>query len=154
MVTNGTGSTVPLEILPAGEFDPQYRIPLEVGSGELPVLPLSIYGAVAMARAPDVAGEGMLAGDEFFVFKFTREQAGLSGLSFDEGTFGVFGYVTKVCAVANASSPSHPPSALRAAYGCNPSFLSSRVKSSDCACAHRHFPSVHLVFCSLGKWFS
>ena len=39
--------------------------------------------------------DGYSAGDEFFVFKFSKEQAGLSGLAFDEGIFGVFGYVTE-----------------------------------------------------------
>lgn len=29
------------------------------------------------------------------MFKFDKQQAGLSGLAFDEGTFGVFGYVTE-----------------------------------------------------------
>ena len=37
---------LPLEILPLGEFDPVYRSTLDVQNGELPVLPLSIYGAV------------------------------------------------------------------------------------------------------------
>jgi hypothetical protein len=44
---------IPLEILPAGEFDPVYRIPLDVQQGELPVLPLSIFGAVTMAHLPN-----------------------------------------------------------------------------------------------------
>jgi len=83
---------VPLENLPAGTFDPLYRFPLDVQSGELPVLPLSIAGAVSMTHLPDT--ESFLSGDEWFIFKFDKQQAGLSGLSFDEGTFGVFGYVT------------------------------------------------------------
>lgn len=62
-------------------------------SGELPVLPLSIPGAVSMAHVPDT--DAYLSGDEWFIFKFDRQQAGLAGLSFDEGTFGVFGYVTE-----------------------------------------------------------
>lgn len=37
---------VPLEILPAGQYEPVYRLPLDVQSGELPVLPLSITGAI------------------------------------------------------------------------------------------------------------
>ena len=41
-----TGDLIPLEILPLGEFDPVYRSTLEVQAGELPVLPLSIYGSV------------------------------------------------------------------------------------------------------------
>jgi cyclophilin family peptidyl-prolyl cis-trans isomerase len=40
------------------------------------------------------AFDGYLSGDQFFIFKFSPEQAGLSGLAFDEGEFGVFGYVT------------------------------------------------------------
>lgn len=36
---------IPLEILPAGQFDPLYRSPLDIQAGELPVLPMSIYGA-------------------------------------------------------------------------------------------------------------
>ncbi|KAG1680580.1 hypothetical protein FOA52_015027 [Chlamydomonas sp. UWO 241] len=83
---------IPLEILPLGEFDPVYRLPLDTQNGELPVLPLSIYGALSMAH---VAGtDGLASGDEWFIFKFEKQQAGLSGLAFDEGTFGVFGYVT------------------------------------------------------------
>ncbi|KAF6262263.1 permease family-domain-containing protein [Scenedesmus sp. NREL 46B-D3] len=73
-------------------FDPLYRLPLDVQSGELPVLPLSIAGAVSMTHLPDT--ESFLSGDEWFIYKFDKQQAGLSGLSFDEGTFGVFGYVT------------------------------------------------------------
>ena len=42
------------------------------------------------------APDGYCAADEFFIYKFSREQAGLSGLAFDEGTFGVFGFVTEV----------------------------------------------------------
>lgn len=83
---------IPLENLPAGTFDPLYRLPLDVQSGELPVLPLSISGSVSMTHVPGT--ESFLSGDEWFIFKFDKQQAGLSGLSFDEGTFGVFGYVT------------------------------------------------------------
>lgn len=38
-------AALPLEILAQGEFEPLYRSTLDVRSGELPVLPLSIYGA-------------------------------------------------------------------------------------------------------------
>lgn len=54
---------------------------------------------VAMAHAPvDEAPipDGYSVSDEFFIYKFSKEQAGLSGLAFDEGIFGVFGYVTEV----------------------------------------------------------
>ena len=37
----------------------------------------------------------MHAGDEWFIYKFDKQQSGLAGLAFDEGTFGVFGYVTE-----------------------------------------------------------
>ncbi|KAL6745187.1 hypothetical protein V8C86DRAFT_2986107, partial [Haematococcus lacustris] len=84
---------IPLEILPLGEFDPVYRIPLDVQGGELPVLPLSISGALSFTHMPDT--ESFLNGDEFFVYKFDKQQAGLAGLAFDEGTFSVFGYVTQ-----------------------------------------------------------
>ena len=40
------GKVLPIEVLPLGEFDPVYRSTLDVQNGELPVLPLSIYGAV------------------------------------------------------------------------------------------------------------
>eukprot|EP00879_Flechtneria_rotunda_P006328 GHRR01006651.1.p1 GENE.GHRR01006651.1~~GHRR01006651.1.p1 ORF type:complete len:427 (+),score=169.90 GHRR01006651.1:312-1592(+) len=96
VITSGDQRTprqpIPLENLPAGTFDPLYRLPLDVQNGELPVLPLSIAGAVSMTHLPDT--ESFVSGDEWFVYKFSKQQAGLSGLAFDEGTFGVFGYVT------------------------------------------------------------
>jgi cyclophilin family peptidyl-prolyl cis-trans isomerase len=79
--------------LDAGEFEPVYRLPLDVRGGELPVLPLSVRGSVAMGRGTDDAN-GYMSGEEFFVYKFDPSQAGLAGLSFDEGEFAVFGYVT------------------------------------------------------------
>lgn len=85
------GRTIPLEILPAGDFEPLYRTPIDVQSGERPVLPLSILGAVSMAKSQQ--SDYAAAGDEFFVYKFNRAEAGLAGMSFDEGSFGVFGYV-------------------------------------------------------------
>jgi hypothetical protein len=62
---------------PAGTFDPLYRLPLDVQSGELPVLPLSIAGAASMTHLPDT--ESFLSGDEWFIYKFDKQQAGLSG---------------------------------------------------------------------------
>lgn len=94
-VAGGAGlvpdKSIPLEILPVGDFDPLYGIPIDVQSGERPVLPLSINGAVSMARSKKQ--DYALASDEFFIYKFDRSQAGLAGMSFDEGNFGVFGYV-------------------------------------------------------------
>ncbi|XP_048327273.1 peptidyl-prolyl cis-trans isomerase CYP37, chloroplastic isoform X2 [Ziziphus jujuba] len=46
-----SGYSVPLEIKPSGQFEPLYRTTLSVQDGELPVLPLSVYGAVAMAHS-------------------------------------------------------------------------------------------------------
>mmetsp|Transcript_17344 Transcript_17344/g.51914 ORF Transcript_17344/g.51914 Transcript_17344/m.51914 type:complete len:518 (-) Transcript_17344:3244-4797(-) len=90
------GRTIPLEQLPLGQFDLVYKSPLDVRGGELPVLPLSIYGALAMSHAPDEGVDlGLAAADEFFIYKFDRQSSGLSGLDFSEGEFGVFGYVTK-----------------------------------------------------------
>lgn len=86
-----TSRTIPLEILPAGDFDPLYQTPLDVQSGERPVLPLSIDGAVSMAKSRET--DFGVDGGEFFIYKFNRSQAGLAGMSFDEGNFGVFGYV-------------------------------------------------------------
>ncbi|KAL0044523.1 hypothetical protein WJX82_011108 [Trebouxia sp. C0006] len=89
-----SGKQIPLEIMPLGDFEPIYGSPLNVQAGELPVLPMSIYGSVAMAHASD-ADEGFAAADEFFIYKYDRASSGLAGLSFDEGTFGVFAYIAK-----------------------------------------------------------
>lgn len=43
----GAPAALPLEVLALGEFEPLYRSTLDVRGGELPVLPLSIYGAGA-----------------------------------------------------------------------------------------------------------
>lgn len=96
LIGKGTaeGKQIPLEILPLGDFEPIYGSPLNVQAGELPVLPMSIYGAVAMAHAPD-ADEGFAAADEFFIYKYDKGSSGLAGLSFDEGNFGVFAYIAK-----------------------------------------------------------
>lgn len=92
-VASPSSAPIPLEILPAGQFDPVYKSTLDVQDGELPVLPLSISGAISMTHIPDT--DQYLSGDEWFIYKYDRQQGGLSGLAFDEGTFGVFGYVTK-----------------------------------------------------------
>ena len=84
--------TLPLEVRASGDYEPRYRVPLDVlGSGELPVLPLSVYGAVAAARGTE--GNDSDAG-AFFLFRFARATAGLGGQAFEEGNFSVFGYVT------------------------------------------------------------
>ncbi|KAL9236389.1 hypothetical protein vseg_011067 [Gypsophila vaccaria] len=87
-----TGYSVPLEIMPSGQFEPLYRTPLSVQDGELPVLPLSVYGAVAMAHSE--TSEELSSPNQFFFYLYDKRNAGLGGLSFDEGQFSVFGYTT------------------------------------------------------------
>lgn len=84
---------IPLEVFPIGEYAPLYRLPLDIQGGELPVLPLSIPGSVSFAHIPE--NDSYLSGDSFFMYRFSKQQAGLGGMAFDEGTFGVFGYITK-----------------------------------------------------------
>ncbi|XP_074311059.1 peptidyl-prolyl cis-trans isomerase CYP37, chloroplastic isoform X2 [Silene latifolia] len=86
------GYSVPLEIMPAGQFEPLYKTKLSVQDGELPVLPLSVYGAVAMAHSE--ASEELSSPNQFFFYLYDKRNAGLGGLSFDEGQFSVFGYTT------------------------------------------------------------
>ncbi|OUS45441.1 rotamase [Ostreococcus tauri] len=90
--SNPDAPSVPLEIKASDAFDPSYRFPLDVQNGEaIPSIPLSINGSVAMARSSD----GQSDKDQFFVYLFDKRSAGLGGLSFEEGEFSVFGYVTK-----------------------------------------------------------
>lgn len=78
--------------MPSGQFEPLYRTTLSVQDGELPVLPLSVYGAVAMAHSE--VSEDFSAPYQFFFYLYDKRNAGLGGLSFDEGQFSVFGYTT------------------------------------------------------------
>ena len=90
--SDNAAKTVPLEIKSSDSFDPLYRSPLDVQNGEaIPSIPLSINGSVAMARAAD----GQSDAEQFFIYLFDKRSAGLGGLSFEEGEFSVFGYVTK-----------------------------------------------------------
>ncbi|XP_030930008.1 peptidyl-prolyl cis-trans isomerase CYP37, chloroplastic isoform X2 [Quercus lobata] len=84
------GYNVPLEIMPSGQFEPLYRTTLNVQDGELPILPLSVYGAVAMAHSE--VSEEYSSPYQFFFYLYDKRNAGLGGLSFDEGQFSVFGY--------------------------------------------------------------
>ncbi|XP_031266779.1 peptidyl-prolyl cis-trans isomerase CYP37, chloroplastic-like [Pistacia vera] len=91
-----SGYSVPLEINPSGQFEPLYKTTLSVQDGELPVLPLSVYGAVAMHNTmahSEVSGE-YSAPYQFFFYLYDKRNASLGGLSFDEGQFSVFGYTT------------------------------------------------------------
>ncbi|KAI3989936.1 hypothetical protein MKX01_003639 [Papaver californicum] len=86
------GYSLPLELMPSGEFEPSYKSKLSIQDGELPVLPLSVYGAVAMAHS-DISEEDS-SPFQFFFYLYDKRNAGLGGLSFDEGQFSVFGYTT------------------------------------------------------------
>ncbi|KAK4486709.1 hypothetical protein RD792_006769 [Penstemon davidsonii] len=86
------GYSVPLEIMPSGQFEPLYKTTLSVQDGELPVLPLSVYGALVMAHS-EVSDE-YSSPNQFFFYLYDKRNAGLGGLSFDEGQFSVFGYTT------------------------------------------------------------
>ena len=84
-------AALPLEVKPVDDYEPRYRSPLNVmGAEELPTLPMSVNGALAMARG---AEDGTADATRFFVYKFDKRSAGLGGLAFEEGEFSVFGYV-------------------------------------------------------------
>ena len=84
-------ASLPLEVKPLDDYEPRYRSPLNVmGAEELPTLPMSVNGALAMARG---AEDGTADATRFFVYKFDKRSAGLGGLAFEEGEFSVFGYV-------------------------------------------------------------
>ncbi|XP_075482705.1 peptidyl-prolyl cis-trans isomerase CYP37, chloroplastic isoform X2 [Primulina tabacum] len=84
------GYSVPLEIMPSGQFEPLYKTTLN--DGELPVLPLSVYGAVAMAH--NEVSEEYSSPNQFFFYLYDKRNSGLGGISFDEGQFSVCGYTT------------------------------------------------------------
>ena len=84
---------LPLEVKPIDDYEPRYRSPLNVmGAEELPSLPLSVNGSLAMARGIE---DGTSSATQFFVYQFDKKSAGLGGLAFEEGEFSVFGYVVK-----------------------------------------------------------
>ncbi|XP_071730166.1 peptidyl-prolyl cis-trans isomerase CYP37, chloroplastic-like [Rutidosis leptorrhynchoides] len=91
-INKSVGNKVPLEIMPSGQFEPLYKTTLSIQDGELPVLPLSVYGAVAMAH--DDVSEEYSSPNQFFFYLYDKSYSGLGGLSFDEGQFSVFGYTT------------------------------------------------------------
>ena len=45
----------------------------------------------AHSQVAAATSDGYVAADQFFIMKFDKQQAGLAGLAFDEGKFGVFG---------------------------------------------------------------
>lgn len=83
---------IPLEVLVEGDTEPTYGITLEDAGRykELPVLPFSAYGTLAMAR-PGEDPNG--ASSQFFFFLFEPELTP-AGLNLLDGRYSVFGYVT------------------------------------------------------------
>ncbi|MCS6793351.1 MAG: peptidylprolyl isomerase [Oscillatoriaceae bacterium SKW80] len=89
----GKYRNIPLEILVKGDTVPTYGITLEDAGRyrDMPVLPFSAYGAVAMAR-PEFDPNG--ASSQFFFFLFEPELTP-AGLNLLDGRYAVFGYVVE-----------------------------------------------------------
>jgi peptidylprolyl isomerase len=83
---------IPLEVLVEGDKEPTYGITMEDAGRykELPVLPFSAFGAMAMARPGDDPNGGSF---KFFFFLFEPELTP-AGLNLLDGRYSVFGYVT------------------------------------------------------------
>ena len=93
-VSHSLPSSLALEMSVMGESEPRYNEPLDIqGADEYPRLPLSVYGAVAMSH-PSPELPQLSSSTDFFVYLHDRSTAGLGGLSFEEGNFAVFGYIT------------------------------------------------------------
>lgn len=82
---------IPLEVLVQGDTTPTYGITLEDAGRykDLPVLPFSAYGALAMARPGEDPNGGS---SQFFFFLFEPELTP-AGLNLLDGRYSVFGYV-------------------------------------------------------------
>ncbi|MDB9355616.1 peptidylprolyl isomerase, partial [Nodularia spumigena CS-587/03] len=84
---------VPLEILVEGDDEPTYGITLEEAGRylDMPVLPFSSFGALAMARPETEANGGS---SQFFFFLFEPELTP-AGRNLLDGRYAVFGYLTE-----------------------------------------------------------
>lgn len=84
---------IPLEVLVEGDQEPTYGITLEDAGRykDLPVLPFSSYGALAMARPGEDPNGGS---SQFFFFLFEPELTP-AGLNLLDGRYSVFGYVVE-----------------------------------------------------------
>ncbi len=84
---------VPLEILVEGDEEPTYGITLEEAGRylDMPVLPFSSFGALAMARPETEANGGS---SQFFFFLFEPELTP-AGRNLLDGRYAVFGYLTE-----------------------------------------------------------
>ncbi|WP_211173283.1 peptidylprolyl isomerase [Brasilonema bromeliae] len=89
----GKYRAIPLEFLVQGDKEPTYGFTLEeIGRyTDLPVLPFSAYGTVALAR-PESDNNGGSSQVFFFLFEPELTPAGRNLL---DGRYGVFGYVTE-----------------------------------------------------------
>jgi peptidylprolyl isomerase len=83
---------VPLEILAQGDKQPTYGITLEQAGRytDMPVLPFSAFGALAMARPENEANGGS---SQFFFFLFEPELTP-AGRNLLDGRYSIFGYLT------------------------------------------------------------
>uniref|UniRef100_A0A6N2MEH7 Uncharacterized protein n=2 Tax=Salix viminalis TaxID=40686 RepID=A0A6N2MEH7_SALVM len=79
-----SGYSVPLEIMPSGQFEPLYRTTLRWRIASSSTIRLR---AVAMAHSE--VSEDFSAPYQFFFYLYDKRNAGLGGLSFDEGQFSI-----------------------------------------------------------------
>ncbi|QLE55175.1 peptidylprolyl isomerase [Nostoc sp. TCL26-01] len=91
--TTGKYRAIPLEILVEGDKKPTYGITLEDAGRylDMPVLPFSSFGALAMAR-PESQVDGGSSQVFFFLFEPELTPAGRNLL---DGRYSVFGYLTE-----------------------------------------------------------
>lgn len=84
---------IPLEILAEGDKEPTYGITLEAAGRytDMPVLPFSAFGALAMARPENEVNGGS---SQFFFFLFEPELTP-AGRNLLDGRYSVFGYLTE-----------------------------------------------------------
>ncbi|NEU72704.1 peptidylprolyl isomerase [Hassallia byssoidea VB512170] len=84
---------IPLEILAEGDKEPTYGITLEEAGRytDMPVLPFSAFGALAMARPENEVNGGS---SQFFFFLFEPELTP-AGRNLLDGRYSVFGYLTE-----------------------------------------------------------
>lgn len=89
----GKYRAIPLEILVEGDKEPTYSITLEDAGRylDMPVLPFSSFGALAMAR-PEGNVDGGSSQVFFFLFEPELTPAGRNLL---DGRYSVFGYLTE-----------------------------------------------------------
>ncbi|MEA5513363.1 peptidylprolyl isomerase [Nodularia sp. UHCC 0506] len=89
----GKYRAVPLEVLVEGDEEPTYGITLEEAGRylDMPVLPFSSFGALAMARPETEANGGS---SQFFFFLFEPELTP-AGRNLLDGRYAVFGYLTE-----------------------------------------------------------